>query len=105
MKVEIKNTNTLDGNLWVRWFMYGATGSGKTTAAATFPAPLFIVPKNEMSVVTLAGRNVPYIEVTDRASMGAAIAYIKTQYAKNAQRRRSCVSVGDDRHRKPKPLL
>ena len=47
------------------WFLYGDSGSGKTMAAATFPKPLFIIPYNEQSVVTLRGKDIPYFEVLD----------------------------------------
>lgn len=46
---------------WTHWFLYGATGSGKTQAASTFPDPLFLVPAAEGSHLTLAGREIPYI--------------------------------------------
>lgn len=42
--------------------------SGKTTIASTFPRPLFLVPKNESSMLTLSGRNYPYILITDKSS-------------------------------------
>lgn len=48
---------------WTTWFLYGDTGSGKTSAAATFPRPYFIVPQNEQSIVTLKGRDIDYVEV------------------------------------------
>jgi hypothetical protein len=46
---------------WTHWFFYGATRSGKTELAATFPKPLFIVPQNEASITTLMGRDIPYV--------------------------------------------
>jgi len=46
---------------WTHWFVYGATRSGKTEMASTFPDPLFIVPQNEASITTLMGRDVPYV--------------------------------------------
>ncbi len=53
------------GDQWHHWFFYGPTGSGKTTLAATFPRPVFILPKNEGSIVTLRGMDIPYYEVVD----------------------------------------
>jgi AAA domain len=61
------NTKTMD-EPWTRWFLYGDTGTGKTTAASTFPRPLFLVPVSEKSVTVLAGRNVPYLLVRDWSS-------------------------------------
>ena len=59
-----KNAADMDDQ-WHHWFFYGATGSGKTTLASTFPRPVFILPKNEGSIVTLRGRDIPYYEVVD----------------------------------------
>lgn len=50
---------------WTRWFLYGDTGTGKTTAAASFPRPLFLVPVNEKSVTVLSGRKFPYVLIKD----------------------------------------
>ena len=41
---------------YAHWFFYGKTRAGKTRAAATFPRPLFIVPHQEGSHVSLMGR-------------------------------------------------
>lgn len=65
---------------WTRWFLYGPTGSGKTTAAGTFPQPIFLVPPNEKSIVTLAGMDVPYIEVSNRQEMNHAVRWLRQQY-------------------------
>lgn len=65
--LSFKNANTLTSP-WTHWFLYGPTGSGKTTAASTFPRPIFIVPQNEGSIATLRGRDFPYYEVVDMSS-------------------------------------
>lgn len=67
MKLKTKNAVDLTSP-WTHWFLYGPTGCGKTTAAATFPRPLFIVPQNEGSIATLRGRDFPYFEVVDMSS-------------------------------------
>ena len=41
---------------YAHWFFYGKSRAGKTTAAGTFPRPLFLVPKQEGSHMTLLGR-------------------------------------------------
>lgn len=64
MTLNFKNAQDLDG-IWMHWFLYGDTGSGKTHAAATFPNPVFVVPKNEGSIATLRGMDIPYYEVVD----------------------------------------
>ena len=76
---------------WLHWFIYGDSGSGKTTAAASFPRPLFLVPANESSIVTLTGMDVPYIEITGqhgpvskgRGGMEAALSLVENEYAKD----------------------
>lgn len=59
MGLAIKNTKKLE-RPWIHAFLCGDTGSGKTTAAATFPNPLFLVPRCENSVDTLMGRSIDY---------------------------------------------
>lgn len=73
---------------YTHWWLYGATGAGKTTAAATFPKPLFLVPESEQSITTLAGGDFEYITITAMEGkpnsrgypMNAALAEIKSQY-------------------------
>lgn len=67
MSLSFKNAKNLE-NPWTHWFFFGATGSGKTTLAATFPRPIFILPKNEGSIATLRGQDIPYYEVIDLSS-------------------------------------
>ena len=57
--MKVLNAQTLIP--WTHWFFYGATRSGKTELAATFPRPLFIIPQNEASITTLMGKNIPYV--------------------------------------------
>lgn len=65
--------------------------SGKTMAAASFPRPLFLVPANENSIVTLLGMDIPYIEITGqhgpinkgRGGMEAALALIENEYKRD----------------------
>lgn len=40
---------------WLRVWLYGSSGSGKSLAAATFPKPHFLQPHNEDSVKSLRG--------------------------------------------------
>jgi hypothetical protein len=62
MSLAIQNTSGIQ-QPWTHWFLYGETGSGKTVAAATFPDPLFLVPANEGSELSLRERGVDYIKV------------------------------------------
>lgn len=67
MGLSFKNAKTLQAP-WTRWFFYGDTGTSKTSISATFPYPLFIVPQNEGSIVTLRGQDIPYYESCDMTS-------------------------------------
>jgi hypothetical protein len=49
---QAEHTATIE-QPWTRWFLYGDSGAGKTIAASTFPSPLFLVPANEKSDLSL----------------------------------------------------
>lgn len=78
---------------WTRWFIYGDTGTGKTSAASTFPRPLFLIPEIENSIATLSGLNFPYIIIKDWSSpfneslgtsgMNAILQRIEMEYNKD----------------------
>jgi hypothetical protein len=48
--------------------------------AATFPDPIFLVPSTENSIITLMGMDYPYIEISNRADMQAAIEHLVHQH-------------------------
>lgn len=60
--MKIENTNDIK-QPWIHACIYGDSGSGKTTAASTFPRPLFIVPAAEGSELSLRGRGIDFIKV------------------------------------------
>lgn len=60
MAIEVMNASSLKSE-FTTWFFYGRTRTGKTTAAATFPKPLFIQPASEDSIDTLQGMDVDYV--------------------------------------------
>lgn len=81
---------------WTHWFLYGPSGAGKTTAAATFPKPVFLVPYNESSITTLAGRDIPYFIIVDKdqtplnlktgtGSMKAVLDHLIVGYKRNPE--------------------
>lgn len=78
---------------WTHWFLYGDTGSGKTSCASTFPRPIFIVPTDENSIVTLKGMNIDYIEIygakghprTGGWGLENAIAWLEQQLNKDPE--------------------
>lgn len=88
-----QNTQTLE-DPWLHWFLYGDSGAGKTTAAATFPRPIFLVPHNERSITTLSGQDVDYIEITGqsgpltdggaRGGLDAVLTALEKMYAADA---------------------
>jgi hypothetical protein len=51
--LEIQTSDTIESP-WTAWFIYGPMGSGKTRAVSSFPRPLFLIPANEGSELTLA---------------------------------------------------
>lgn len=80
MTIEIKNAKQITSP-WAHVFLYGWSGAGKTTAAASFPKPLFLVPKTENSVLTLRGRDFQYIEIesTDQMVEALEMFWVKQQ--------------------------
>lgn len=68
---------------WTHWFLYGDSGTGKTTAAATFPSPLFIVPAHERSWTTLQGRDIDFVEVDTARAMLGTLEQIEADYKKS----------------------
>lgn len=86
-----KTLNTADmAEPWTRWFIYGDTGTGKTSAASTFPRPLFLIPSVENSHETLRGAKFDYLIVRDWSSpfkesegsggMNAILTMIENEY-------------------------
>lgn len=64
--IHIQHTADLRGETpYTAWFLYGDTGSGKTVAASTFPDPIFLVPANENSYVSLLehGASYPFVVI------------------------------------------
>jgi len=62
-------------------FLYGASGTGKTRQAATFPEPVVISPANENGILTLMGLDVPYVSVKGPEDVDAAISYLEQTQA------------------------
>lgn len=76
---------------WLHVFLMGDMGSGKTKLASTFPKPVFLVPRNEQSMITLKGLNFPYVEIDSMrgpvvngvGGMLSALSGLETMYAKD----------------------
>lgn len=79
---------------YAHWFLYGKMRSGKTRAAATFPRPLFIVPYQEGSHVSLSGMpNIDYVLVAgssgepQRVAAAPGTAYSMTSIISDLEQR------------------
>lgn len=69
MALEIQTSDNIQQPK-TAWFLYGAMGSGKTRAAASFPSPLFLIPANEGSELTLkqlTDKKIPFVRMGKRA--------------------------------------
>lgn len=81
---EIRYTDSLLAP-FVHFFLLGDTGTGKTVAASSFPYPIFLVPKNEASIVTLRGMRrgdgspIPYIEIETPTDMDNVLTWLEGQ--------------------------
>lgn len=95
MSIVIKNSNDLTSP-WTHWFLLGDTGSGKTSAIATFPYPFIIVPKNEQSILRLVGLGIDYVEVETPDEMAQALSWLEGAHSKSAQYLRQAESATDE---------
>lgn len=87
--LHIQSTDKID-QPWLHIFLYGDSGSSKTTSASTMPAPLFLVPANEGSELSLRDKAIPYIKlgrangkpVRATVHMNEVLTELETRYAK-----------------------
>jgi len=80
MAIEFKNAGEIV-TPWTSWFFYGATRAGKTTAAATFPRPVFLVPAQEKSHISLMGRHdVDYKLIESSHMMHETVAELEARH-------------------------
>jgi len=78
MAINLKSTRgaASDG---VKVLVYGGAGSGKTTLIGTLPEPIII--SAEAGLLSLADLDIPYIEVTDMASLKEAYSFVTSAEA------------------------
>lgn len=83
--MEILNTKAAEGEdpTQTTWFFYGPTGTGKTIAASTFPAPLFMIPANEGSHMSLRSKELPYTIIGKKG--GKRVQHVRKQVMANLQ--------------------
>lgn len=63
-------------------FLYGASGAGKTVAAASFPEPIIASPANENGVLSLMGRDVLFKRISSGTDMLALVTHLEQIQAK-----------------------
>jgi len=73
MAINLKRTNALaaDG---VKILVYGHAGAGKTSLIKTLPQPLIL--SAEAGLLSLAGVDIPYLEIVDAASLKEAYQWV-----------------------------
>jgi hypothetical protein len=72
--IKIKSTKDVHTN-GIKLVLYGASGSGKTVMAASAPNPIYI--SAEKGMLSLADRDIPYMEVKTLKSLEDAFKYCK----------------------------
>ena len=87
MAIKLRSTNSLaaDG---IKMLVFGAAGAGKTSLIPTLPSP--IVLSAESGLLSIAGADVPFIEVTDLATLQEAYAWL-AESAEAAQYKSVCL--------------
>lgn len=70
--IKIKSTSDVSTN-GIKCVLYGGSGTGKTVMSATAPNPIII--SAEKGLLSLAGKDIPYIEVSNVHSIGEAYKY------------------------------
>jgi len=73
MAINLKRTNALaaDG---VKILVYGHAGAGKTSLIQTLPTPVIL--SAEAGLLSLAGADIPFIEIVDAASLREAYQWV-----------------------------
>lgn len=73
MAIALRRTSDYAAN-GVKLLVYGQAGAGKTTLAATMPAPLVL--SAEGGLLSIQGADLPYIEISSMADLMDAYAFI-----------------------------
>ena len=78
MAINVKSTKDVHTN-GIKLVLYGASGSGKTVMGSTAPNPIYI--SAEKGLLSLAHKDIPYIEVKTLASFKEAYKFTaKSEY-------------------------
>lgn len=81
MAIQLKRTSEVALN-GVKLVVYGQAGAGKTSLIATLPTPIAI--SAESGLLSLSGHDIPYIEISDYATLLEAYRWL-TESAEAAQ--------------------
>lgn len=87
MAINLKSTATIASS-GVKVLVYGQAGAGKTTLIRTAPAPLIL--SAEAGLLSLAGTDIPFIEIHSIAELGEVGQWI-TQSKEAAQFKTICL--------------
>lgn len=74
--LQVQNTRA-DTSGPLRYLLYGASGSGKTTAAATFPRPLFV--DCEGGLLSVRARGIDFVRCGSAQEVFEAVTLIRAQ--------------------------
>ena len=77
MAINLKTTSTLASN-GAKILVYGQAGAGKTTLAATLPAPIIL--SAEGGLLSIQDANLPYIEVTSMSTLMEAYTWLRDSH-------------------------
>lgn len=87
MAINLQSTSTIASS-GVKVLVYGQAGAGKTTLIKTAPAPLIL--SAEAGLLSLAGTDIPYVEIHSIAELGEVGQWI-TQSKEAAQFKTICL--------------
>lgn len=73
MAIKIHSTADVSTN-GIKCVLYGGSGTGKTVMSSTAPNPIII--SAEKGLLSLADKDIPYVEVSDVKSIGEAYKYV-----------------------------
>lgn len=74
MAIALKRTSDVAASNGCKVLTYGQAGAGKTTALGSAPSPIIL--SAEAGLLSLAGHDVPYVEVTSMAQIGEAYEWL-----------------------------
>ena len=73
MAINLQNTNTVSAGS-IKVLVYGQAGAGKTSLIPTMPKPVIL--SAEGGLLSIAGSDIPFIEVTDMAALSEAYKWL-----------------------------